>query len=155
MKWLALFAAFCPLPAFALSCASWTLADAFDAAQSSEATYVVVEGDLSFDPAGVPKTDWENPIAAPQSTEIAARLQGLSLTRNGFSAPFDAALTFKIACAGPWCANVRQGPSLAFLVREGGRFTLTQGPCGGMLFSAPSSADIRAIEQKHDDTQSR
>lgn len=131
-----------PLPALALSCMPWGLSDAYDEAEASSEEYVVVEGDLSFDTEALPKTEWDNQMATPQSTDIPARLHGMSLSTNGFSIPFDAALTLRIGCAGPWCAGAAEGPVLAFLRRETSGYVLVRGPCGGMLFDRPDADQL-------------
>lgn len=138
MKFLAVLAALAPAPALALSCVPWGVPDAYAKADQSADAYVVVEGILSFDPELLPVTDWDNQMATPSRTELPARLTGRSLTRAGFSGPFDAPVVLQINCAGPWCPRPQQGDALALLKRAGGTYTLTQGACGGMLFGAPS-----------------
>lgn len=137
IRWLSALALWLPVPALALSCMPWDVQSAFDEAHASAEGYVVVSGDLVFDPALLPVTDWADQMSVPPRTDIPARLTGFSLDGQGFSQPFDAELTLVIACAGPWCASAEPGPSLAFLKQTEGVWVLDQGPCGGFLFGRP------------------
>lgn len=138
IRWLAACAAWLPLPALALSCMPWDVENAFTEADESAEAYVVVSGDLAFDVDMLPVVDWSDQIAVPPFTEIPARLTGFSLTSEGFSAPFEAEVTLKIGCAGPWCASAQPGPSLAFLKQTPAGWVLAQGPCGGFYFGDPA-----------------
>ena len=142
MKYLALLAALVPAPAMSLSCMPWDVAQAYSKADQSDAAYIVAHGELSFDTGLLPVTNWENQHATPKRTDIPARLTGLSLTANGFTEPFDAAIILQINCSGPWCPRASEGPALTFLKREGSTYRLVQNACGGMLFGNPAPEDL-------------
>lgn len=143
IRWLWAVAASVPLPALALSCMPWDVDSALRETRAGDAAYRVVSGDLDFDPALLPVTDWANQMAVPPRTEIPARLTGFSVSKEGFTVPFDAEITLVIGCAGPWCASAEPGPSLAFVQHTETGWVLEQGPCGGFHFARPD-ADMLA-----------
>ncbi len=144
---LAICAALLPAPASALSCMAWTVESAFSEAEASEETYIVVKGDLSFDPDRLPKTNWANQAATPARTEIASDIQGLALTERGFTEPVETDLTLQIDCAGPWCPSPAPGPALVFLERSETGYKLVQGACGGFYFGAPTPEMLKGVHQ--------
>ena len=75
-------------PALALSCLPWGPQDAYLEADAAVASYVVVQGRLSFDESLLPKTDWEHQETTPRETRIPARVRGQALQRGGFLAPY-------------------------------------------------------------------
>ncbi len=134
-------------PAFALSCLPPDVARSFVELAEAEETYVVVHGTLTFDEGGLPKTDWENQAATPPSTPLAARISGLSLTSDGFSAPFDRSITFDVLCFGPWCAGAVSGSDvLAFVEYRDGSYVFSLGPCNANGFFDPDQAMLDQVQ---------
>jgi hypothetical protein len=144
---VAILLALLPMPALALSCMPWDVENAFSEAVESNDAYVVVSGDLRFDPDALPVTDWANQMDTPPSTSIPAHLDGMSLTAEGFNQPFDLPVTLKIGCAGPWCASAKPGPSLAFLKATPDGWVLEQGACGGFYFGAPEPGMLDRVKE--------
>lgn len=133
-------------PALALSCMPYGVTDAFLAADGSQSDYIVVHGRLDFDAANLPATDWDRQDLTPPETLFAGRLSGRSLTRAGFTAPFESTIAINVQCFGPWCSSLAAGADyLAFLKREGGGYLLETNPCGGFAFGAPSREMLDAV----------
>ena len=145
-------------PAQALSCLPHDVARTYEQAATSEETYIVVHGTLTFDESRLPETDWQHQQKTPPNTLIPARLEGKALTREGFNAPFDRSVTFNVQCLGPWCASAKTGTAyLAFLRKTDGPPETggTSGPgyqldinaCGGMGFAAPTKQALETVVQ--------
>ncbi|WP_375688697.1 hypothetical protein [Pseudooceanicola sp. LIPI14-2-Ac024] len=131
-------------PALALSCARPDVTRSFQEAAAAETAYVIVHGTLDFDAAALPEQDLTQP--GPESTPVAARIEGLALTPKGFSIPFDQPVTLDVQCLGPWCAGAEPGSDvLAFVERDDTGFTLRLSPCPGTAFFAPSAADLQRV----------
>lgn len=136
-----------PVAATALSCMPHSVEAAFLEAQADEALFIVVRGQLSFDDQKLPKVDFENQQATPEMTLIEAQFTGNSLSRNGFSTPFDRPVTLAVACYGPWCANVKDSSDvLAFVELDADGEVIATNPCGGYLFSNPTQKMISAVK---------
>ena len=135
-------------PALALSCLPQDVARVYEQAASSEDTYTVVHGTLTFDETRLPKTDWQNQQKTPPDTLIPARLKGKALTRRGFNAGFNRPITFNVQCLGPWCASAKSGtPYLAFLRKTDSDYHLDINACGGMGFAEPSEKALETVVQ--------
>ena len=138
---------FGPFPVWALSCMPWHLEHAFNAAQDSPDLYIVVTGQLEFDPEDYPQVDWDRQQDVPPETEVSAQLRGQMFMSDYGRLQFDEPVTLKVSCAGPWCPSATSGDEvLAFLRVVGGGYELEQGACGGMLFARPDDALLRRVE---------
>ncbi len=145
---LACLLALAPLPAMALTCMPHSLETTFQRAAQADEPYVVVHGTLQFDKRLLPSTD---PVAShktPPLTQIPARLEGRSLSKEGFTLPFDRDVTLEVACYGPWCASAQSGQKVLAFVRRGAEgYVVETDPCGGGdLFRAPKPAMIRKVK---------
>ena len=127
-----------PVQAVALSCTPHYIEDAYNEAAASLDTYVVVRGDLRFDPNDLPEVDFAKQDEVPPETRIRARLTGQSLTQRGFLQPFAQDITLTVQCAGPWCAKPKQGAHLAFLRQASEGYELVTHPCGAFAFAKPT-----------------
>ena len=137
-------------PALALSCLPWGPQDAYLEADAATASYVVVEGRLSFDESLLPKTDWEHQEATPRETRIPARVQGRALQRGGFLTPYEGDVTLEVLCYGPWCSSAVDGADyVMFLEQRDGERVLQVNPCGGYAFDAQSGDAARAVLACH------
>ena len=124
-------------PALALSCLAPSVERSFARFDASEDTYVVVHGRLTLDETALPKgmTVDRDP---PPLTVVRAKLQGFSLTRQGFTLPFEQAVSLEVSCLGPWCGSAKNGEdALAFLRKDAEGYVLAVEPCGGALFETP------------------
>lgn len=128
-------------PVMALSCMAPDVAQTFNRLQSAPETYVVVHGTLSFDQSRLPVTNWEDQGATPQETRMPAQLKGMSLSQDGFTAPFDRVITFNALCFGPWCVSAQSGSDvMAFVEYRKGEFVFALGPCYSAGFFDPDEA---------------
>jgi len=144
----ALLIALTPVSAAALSCMPHSVEAAFSQAQADDASFVVVQGTLTFNTRKLPKVDFNNQAATPEMTRIKARLKGKSLGLSGFKTPYNKPVTLAVACFGPWCASAERETSvLAFveLAPQGG--VIATNPCGGYLFHNPTPQMIRSVAQ--------
>lgn len=71
-------------PASALSCMAPDVAETYLRADASEKIYVVVHGQIVFDEARLPVTDWDRQENTPARTPIPAQMTGKSLGPGGF-----------------------------------------------------------------------
>lgn len=127
-----------PLQALALSCMPWQVENAYQQAQESDDLYVVVHGELSFEQAEFPVTDWSRQEEVPPETRLRAKIDGDQMGSGGARAGVSQDLTFVVTCAGPWCPQATSGETvLAFLRETTDGFALELGACGGMMFARP------------------
>jgi len=149
MRWaLGAIAAVVPAPALALSCLLFGVTDAYLEAQASDDRYIVVVGDLTFDPAELPKTDWANQAATPDRAVFYGAMDGASWSGNRFSRAFEGRVTLNVECAGPWCASAKTGQkTVAFLREVGATYVADIRPCGGMIFQNVDPAAMRDLTQ--------
>lgn len=137
-------------PAIALSCLPIDLAGQYQRIAAAPDPYVVVHGRLSFDADLLPRTDWEAQQDTPPETGIPARLSGHALGRDGFKTRFDRAITLRVLCYGPWCANPPgDGMVLGFVKRVNGAYSLATDPCGGDAFFAPPPEMLKQVLSCH------
>lgn len=129
-------------PAFALSCLPPDPVALYERARDAEERYVIVRGEVRP----------EGPVAVPQDgkeVETPARIEGVSLTSEGFTAPFDREVTLRLGCMGPWCANAPDdGETISMVQLEGTRLVLELDAC--FSTSVPASDDgARAVVECH------
>lgn len=127
--------------ASALSCRAPDIATTFQEADASSDRYLVVTGRLSFDAALLPAAPQDAPNKTQPDTLIPARLDGYSLTRQGFTTRFTRDIVLNAQCFGPWCARpVPNTAYLAFVKLTDDGYQLDAGPCGFWLFPNPTRA---------------
>ncbi len=130
-------------PAVALSCLAPDVANTFIHLDEAPETYVVIHGTLTFDEGALPQTNWEDQAATPTDTPIPARMSGMSLTPDGFTASFERAMTFNPKCLGPWCASAVSGSEvMAFVEYRDGGYVFSLGPCYAKGFFEPDQATL-------------
>ena len=132
-------------PALALSCLAPDVARDFQQADASDEVFIAVLGNLTFDPSRLPESDFVNQEQTPPETDIPARLEGRSLTRQGFTRAFTRDVTLRVLCFGPWCGGTTPGRVMAFLRRDGTEYTLFADPCGTRLYPDPRPDQIETI----------
>lgn len=133
-------------PALALSCLPYSPEQAFLDAEASVDRYVVVHGQLEFNPADLPQVDYGG-HPWPDNF-FNATLTGFSLTGAGFDARFVRRIRVNARCFGQWCGQAVPGSDvLAFLRKEPGGYLLELLPCGGMAFADPSEAVLNTIHE--------
>ena len=136
-----------PLPAFALSCLPPSVERSYAQADASKDDYVVVHGRLTLDMDRLPRRR-SNDQQPPEMTQIKGALIGMSLSQAGFKLPFDHEVTLEVACFGPWCGSAKNGEDvLAFVRKDGARYTLEINPCGGNVFGEPKRKMLKAVER--------
>lgn len=130
----------------ALSCLRPDVATTFNSLDEQPTPYVLVHGELTFDSALLPVTDWIKQDAIRRETDIPARLPGQSLTRQGFTAAFDKEITLSVGCVGPWRALARsQSDVLAFVGYRDGSYVLALDPCDFTAFFDADDATLDAV----------
>lgn len=142
-----LFAAFAALaqPSWALSCMAPDIARDYARAAQSDQTYIVVRGELHFEESALPNRMDQRQSRMRDSVEIPAWLAGRSLTRDGFTKPFERDVILRVSCLGPWCGATTKGLHLTFLRKDGQEWVMEIGPCPGMTYSEPSDAQERQV----------
>ena len=104
-----------PMPALALSCMAPSVERSFARFEAEDDVYIVVHGRLTFNTKKLPKRVTHG-VQPPRRTDVAARLKGSSLTKDGFTLPFDQTVTLEV--------TPQDGQRLA-LAQEAGVLSLT------------------------------
>ena len=137
-----------PIQAAALSCMPWTLDHAFQFADQSDARFIAVLGELSFDTNDLPVVDWQNQHDVPPETRFSARFDGRHLARQALSdVDIVTDVTVVLTCAGPWCGGLKPGTHLAFLERSEGALLLHVGACRSFAFGEPGDDMVQRVRQ--------
>ena len=134
-------------PALALSCFPYSPQRAFGEAQQSPDPYIVVHGQIDFNPADMPGRDPAAAIPPARDNFLHATFTGFSLTGRGFTARFVRQIRVNVQCLGPWCGVLEPGGEyLAFLRKEpGGSYLLEVDPCYGKAFANPGEEVLAAM----------
>lgn len=136
-----------PLQAAALSCLTPSVTRSFHQFNNAPETYLIVRGRLTLDMRKLPKNRFTG-TPPPKLTVVDARLVGKSMTSNGFSVPFDNAVSLEVACFGPWCGGAQNGDDIiAFVKREAGTYSIAINPCGGAVFSAADPSHKTSLKK--------
>ena len=133
-------------PALSLSCMKPDPARSYTQAAEAEEAYLVVHGKLSHNPDAVPeRKSGEQPISFP------ATLTGAFLQADGFHGAFAAPLTVTVDCAMTWCGEAPESSVdvLAYLQETPTGYALTLGPCGGWMFTDPTTEDLDRVVSCH------
>lgn len=134
-----------PAPAMALSCLQPTVERSFARFDAAPESYVIVHGRLTLDMDDLPKSMTQDP-ARSREVKVQAHVTGSSMTTNGFSLPFDQAVTLEVGCLGPWCGSAKSGQDiLAFVRKDAGGYAIEVGPCGGAIFGTPKKAQLNRV----------
>jgi len=132
-------------PAFALSCAPPDIARDFDRAAKSNDKYIIVKGDLFFDEAALPDRTAQRMSRKRNSVDINGWLTGESLTRDGFTKPFERDVILRVTCLGPWCGGTEKGDHMTFLKQEDRQWVMQIGPCPGLTYANPTNAQEQKV----------
>ncbi|MGP6088468.1 hypothetical protein [Antarctobacter jejuensis] len=146
MRWLIIAACLLATPALSLSCLPADPVRDFKAAEKSPLRWGVAVGRLDFSEGKLPKVDWDQQQNVPPQTDLRAQMVGYALDANGFKTPFQANVTLRVLCAGPWCAQPKSGARyLAFIKHENGKRILQADPCGSWLYVNPTRRMLNRI----------
>ena len=138
MRWIVLAAMLLATPAFSLSCVPADPVRDFKAAADSPLRWGIAVGRIDFDESRLPTVDWNRQTEIPPQTDLRAQMVGHSLGSDGFVRPFQANVTLRVTCAGPWCAQPISGARyLAFIKHEGGKRIVQATPCGAWSYINP------------------
>lgn len=133
-------------PALALSCMAPDAARSYQQLDEAEERYIVVHGELSFDDTKLPKTDLQDQTSTPESTPLPARLRGMSLSKEGFTTPFNKPVTLDVRCFGPWCADATSGTKvLGFVELRADGPVLTLDPCYSVTIPEPDKKMLNTV----------
>lgn len=128
-------------PVHALSCAQADAVASFQMAAASSDNFLILHGQLTFDPSGLVANGPADP--AP----IAATFEGDWLSPDGFTSTAPLPLTLQQVCAASWCGSAQPNlPYLMFAQQTGESWTLSLNPCPGLLFQNPDAATLAAME---------
>ena len=134
-----------PMQAAALSCLAPSLQRSFTEANAGPETYIVVSGRVTLDAAKLPRSGGTAKPPA-EMTKVPARLIGKSMSKSGFTRPFDKPITLEVACYGPWCGAISSGQDvLAFVKRDTGSYAIDINPCGGRAFPNPTARNLEEV----------
>ena len=135
-------------PAAALTCAPPDPVRTFKALNEAPEEYVVVLGQLDFDPKALPQRaeGAMDPNRTDPPQRVRARMTGKALGEQGFGMPWSGNVLLEAECLGPWCPSNQPGRYMAFLRREGEGRTLMVNACGGNAFPDPSPVDVARVE---------
>lgn len=147
MRWLALVAGVMAAgPATALSCLPPDPVRDFKEAESSPDRWGIALGRLDFNAERLPQVDWDRQDEVPPQTDLRAQFIGHSLDMNGFKTVFQANVTLRVLCFGPWCAEPKSGGRyLAFIKHENGKRIIHADPCGSWLYLNPRKYDLDRV----------
>lgn len=148
MRWIVAMALTAALaqPAAALSCAAPDITRDYAKAANSDEVFILVKGDLHFDESALPGKSGNRAAHQPDSVDIQAWLSGQSLTRDGFTKPFERDVILRVSCLGMWCGGTANGPHLAFLKQDGRQWILQLGPCPGMTYPDPDPKQLETVQ---------
>ncbi len=119
--------------AAALSCVQPTIADSFARAENMPEVVYLLKGTLTFDERLLPETDMLNEGWTP--SPIAARFEGFALNTNGFTTPYNRAVSLQTLCVGPWCGGAASGEEAIIFAKVVGPDLVIEAPaCGGTIF---------------------
>lgn len=136
-----------PSAAVALSCMAPDVVRDYHYAAEADENYMIVHGTLSFDRRLLPETDLNIPQPPAPAHDIAARLQGVAMTQNGFKAPYDEYVTLRVECYAVWCAAPEPGEVLAFVRLDETGPVVMSNPCGSLTHPDPT---IEQAQQVYD-----
>lgn len=146
MRWLTLCTVFLGTPALSLSCLPADPVRDFKAAAESGDRWGLAVGRLDFDESRLPEVDRNHQAQVPSRTDLRAQMIGHALDMRGFETVFQANVTLRVLCFGPWCAQPESGATyLAFIKHENGKRVLQADPCGQWLYMNPSRADLDRV----------
>jgi len=146
MRFVAVLAFLYASQAHALSCIPADPAGSFQRFAESEKSYVVLYGTFDFNERKLPKRPEGNPNNTKPNTFIPTTFVGKSLSQAGFVNDFSRDVTLNATCLGPWCSRMKSDvPTVAFVQKEGQKYTLTIGPCGGAAFTKPDQRLLDAL----------
>jgi hypothetical protein len=131
-------------PLQALSCLPADPLATFTAMTDENEPFILLSGQLDFDPADLPAFIEDDPT--PDPAPIAATFTGAELTADGLGEPVTIPASLQITCAGPWCGSASAGQdAVIFASGDLQAVTIYAGPCGGQVFYDPTPQDITAL----------
>ncbi|MGH1415515.1 MAG: hypothetical protein ACRBB0_18650 [Pelagimonas sp.] len=132
-------------PALALSCLKPNPVRSYLEADASEERWGAVLGRLDFDEGRLPPTVSGG---GHSDVDLHAQLVGHSLDADGFTNPFQGAITLRIVCTGSWCGRARSGGHyLMFIKREKGKHVAFANPCEAWMFENPRKKALRDVQR--------
>jgi hypothetical protein len=120
----------------ALSCVPWGVADAYLKAASSNRSYAILQGRLSFDERRLPRAPAGNPNAAPPVTQFRGSFNGALQGARDFDRKVRADVVIEVQCMGPWCGKAKSGVEYLIFAEQRGRDLIVRfDPCGQFAFA--------------------
>jgi hypothetical protein len=131
-------------PAQALSCLPPDPVRLFEFAKQSPDPFVIVKGRILAGEVELPRENTKLPARS------SVRIEGLGLTRTGFSAPVAREVTLELSCLSVWCATPPEGVLIMALKVEGDARTLAIDPCGGNAVPWTEDGEVRLLACQRD-----
>lgn len=148
MRWLACILSLLATPALSLSCLPPDPVRDYQAADTADTRWGIAVGRLDFDENRLPKVDWKRQDAVPPQTDLRATMVGHALDPSGYNTVFQANVTLRVLCFGPWCAAPKSGARyLAFIKHENGKRVVQADPCGNWLYINPRREDLDRVHK--------
>ena len=120
----------------ALSCGPWGVADAYLKAASSNRSYAILQGRLTFDERRLPRAPASNPNAAPPVTQFRASFNGALLGARDFDRKVRGDMVIEVQCMGPWCGEAKSGVEYLIFAEQRGRDLIVRfDPCAQFAFA--------------------
>ncbi|WP_299817894.1 hypothetical protein [uncultured Jannaschia sp.] len=131
-------------PASALSCLRPSVQASFQAAEASDADYVLVIGRIQPLPGEeiAPADDTPNDR---EGYAVRARFEGEVAGADGFGTQASFPLMVEVECAGPWCGGVPLDRNILFVERRGDENVLVEGPCPRFALDATPEAEAAVL----------
>ncbi|SMX46625.1 hypothetical protein [Actibacterium lipolyticum] len=129
----------------ALSCMRPDVARSFQFANESDKLFVLAHGKLiAPDPGPRQRPEKNGQHGASRSYD--ATFEGKGISPRGFDAPFTAPVTITETCLSVWCGKAPLNQDVVvFIEKSETGYLVEEGPCGGMIFAAPSPTDLKRL----------
>ncbi|WP_299838597.1 hypothetical protein [uncultured Jannaschia sp.] len=130
--------------ASALSCLRPSVQSSFQAADTSEADYVLAIGRVQPLPGEeiAPADDTPNDR---KGYSARTRFDGEIAGADGFDTTVSFPLTVEVECAGHWCGGVPLDRNIMFVERRGEENVLIEGPCPRFALDATPEAEADVL----------
>lgn len=135
-----------PAQAFALSCVEPTVASSYAAATTSEDSFLLSTGTLTFDVSLLPRSKGLGDKPANR-TRIPATVKGNAFLGQGFDQPFETNVELVVECVLSWCGSIEPGVEHLLFLREGkASYELSLPACGGTTFANPTPEMLNEVK---------
>ncbi len=130
--------------ALALSCLPMGPGDVYRIVQQEEESFVILEGDVTFDQSLLPQT-------SSKTVEVPSHFKGLMLGQRYFDQQVEGEMLLEVHCAGGECGSLTSGARYVVFARqiEGRGVVAVVDPCGSFFFDAIGGRPGDVVLQCH------